>query len=207
MEGKLCVRELTVGQLGTCCYLVWREGADSCVVIDPGAEPERIREAAQGKSIAAILLTHGHFDHIGAVNALKDADTDLVIHRLDVSMLQDPERNVSWMIGQTITAPEANVAVQDGDKLTYAGVTFTVLHTPGHTPGSVCLRFGDDLFCGDTLFAGSCGRTDFPGGSPAQMLESLRRLSDLPDAIHAYPGHGNSTTLAREKRYNPYMTE
>lgn len=190
MEGKLCVRELTVGQLGTCCYLVWREGAESCVVIDPGAEPERIRQAAQGKSIAAILLTHGHFDHIGAVNALKGVDTDLVIHRLDASMLQDPERNVSWMIRQTITAPEANVAVQDGDKLTYAGVTFTVLHTPGHTPGGACYQAENHLFTGDTMFQYGYGRTDLPGGSDAELARSLERLYPLARQCVIHPGHG-----------------
>lgn len=190
MEGKLCVSELTVGQLGTCCYLVWREGAESCVVIDPGAEPERIRKAVQGKHIEAILLTHGHFDHIGAVNELKGADTDLVIHRLDASMLQDPERNVSWMIGQKITVPEANVTVQDGDQMTYAGVTFTVLHTPGHTPGGACYQAENHLFTGDTMFQYGYGRTDLPGGSDAELGRSLERLYPLARQCVIHPGHG-----------------
>lgn len=190
MESTLCVRELTVGQLGTCCYLVWREGAESCVVIDPGAEPERIRQAAQGKHIAAILLTHGHFDHIGATESLKGTDTDLVIHRLDASMLQDPERNVSWMIGQKITAPDANVTVQDGDSLTYAGVTFTVLHTPGHTPGGACYQTENHLFTGDTMFRYGYGRTDLPGGSDAELGRSLERLYPLARQCVIHPGHG-----------------
>lgn len=190
MEGKLCVSELTVGQLGTCCYLVWREGAESCVVIDPGAEPERIRKAVQGKRIEAILLTHGHFDHIGAVNELKGADTDLVIHRLDASMLQDPERNVSWMIGQKITVPEANVTVQDGDQMTYAGVTFTVLHTPGHTPGGACYQAENHLFTGDTMFQYGYGRTDLPGGNDAELGRSLERLYPLAQQCVIHPGHG-----------------
>ena len=135
MAGKLCVKELTVGPIGTCCYVVWREGREDCVVIDPGAEPERIRQSLEGRRIAAILLTHGHFDHIGGVEGLMGPDTDLVIHRLDAPMLKNPETNVCWMIGETITAPEATVLVRDGDVISFAGIDFTVLHTPGHTPG------------------------------------------------------------------------
>ena len=116
MAGKLCVKELTVGPIGTCCYVVWREGREDCVVIDPGAEPERIRQSLEGRRIAAILLTHGHFDHIGGVEGLMGPDTDLVIHRLDAPMLKNPETNVCWMIGETITAPEATVLVREKDE-------------------------------------------------------------------------------------------
>ena len=93
----------------------------------------------------------------------------------------------------------------EGDRLTMAGLSFRVLHTPGHTPGSVCLRFTEHLFSGDTLFAGSCGRTDFPGSSPADMIRSLNRLSQLEENLNVYPGHGGSTTIGKEKRYNPYL--
>lgn len=190
MAGKLCVKEVTVGMLGTCCYVVWREGGSECVVIDPGAEPERICKAAEGKRIAAILLTHGHFDHIGAVAGLKTADTDLVIHQLDASMLMDTNLNVSWMIGQKITAPEADVMVREGDKLTYADVTFTVLHTPGHTPGGACYLAEDQLFTGDTMFHEGWGRTDLPGGSDAELGRSLQRLYPLARQYTIHPGHG-----------------
>lgn len=190
MAGKLRVKEVTVGWLGTCCYLVWREGRSDCVVIDPGAEPDVIRKAAEGKRIAAILLTHGHFDHIGGVEALKDADCDLVIHRLDAPMLADPELNVSWMIRRKITAPEADVLVREGDTLDYAGVTFTVLHTPGHTPGGACYLAEDKLFTGDTMFEQGCGRTDLPGGSEAELGRSLERLYPLARQYAIYPGHG-----------------
>ena len=190
MAGKLCVKEVSVGMLGTCCYLVWREGENECVVIDPGAEPERIRKAAEGKRIAAIFLTHGHFDHIGGVEGLMEDGTDVVIHRLDAGMLQDPQLNVSWMVGQRITAPEATVTVREGDKLNYAGVEFTVLHTPGHTPGGACYQADNALFTGDTMFQYGYGRTDLPGGSDAELGRSLQRLYPLSRQYTIYPGHG-----------------
>lgn len=190
MAGKLCVKELTVGPIGTCCYVVWREGWEDCVVIDPGAEPERIRQSLEGRRIAAILLTHGHFDHIGGVEGLMGPDTDLVIHRLDAPMLKNPETNVCWMIGETITAPEATVLVRDGDVISFAGIDFTVLHTPGHTPGGACYQAEDALFTGDTMFHAGYGRTDLPGGSDAELGRSLHRLYPLARKYTVYPGHG-----------------
>ena len=185
----LDILTIPVGQLATQCYLVSLPDRDDCIVIDPGAEPERIRAALQKKRLAAILLTHGHFDHIGAVSALMDADTPLYIHALDAPMLADPKLNLCRMIGQTITAPPANHLLQEGDLVQAAGITLTVLHTPGHTPGSVCYRAGDVLFTGDTLFHLGCGRTDFPGGSEADMRRSLARLTPLARECTIYPGH------------------
>ena len=185
----LDILTIPVGQLATQCYLVSLPDRDDCIVIDPGAEPERIRAALQKKRLAAILLTHGHFDHIGAVSALIDADTPLYIHALDAPMLADPKLNLCRMIGQTITAPPANHLLQEGDLVQAAGITLTVLHTPGHTPGSVCYRAGDVLFTGDTLFHLGCGRTDFPGGSEADMRRSLARLMPLARECTIYPGH------------------
>ena len=185
----LDILTIPVGQLATQCYLVSLPDRDDCIVIDPGAEPERIRAALQKKRLAAILLTHGHFDHVGAVSALMDADTPLYIHALDAPMLADPKLNLCRMIGQTITAPPANHLLQEGDLVQAAGSTLTVLHTPGHTPGSVCYRAGDVLFTGDTLFHMGCGRTDFPGGSEADMRQSLARLAPLARECTIYPGH------------------
>ena len=183
------IRVLSVGLLGTCCYLLSLPGREDCVVVDPGAEPERVREAAGGRKIAAILLTHGHFDHIGGVRGLMEEGTELVIHELDAPMLGDPERNAAWLIGQQITAPEATRLIHEGDEITYAGITFAVLHTPGHTPGSVCYRVGDALLSGDTRFRAGYGRTDLPGGSMADLRRSLARLAPLVDACILYPGH------------------
>ena len=183
------IETLSVGLLGTCCYILSLPERDDCVVIDPGAEPETIRRAAQGRSIAAILLTHGHFDHIGAVRELMDPETALVIHELDAPMPGDPELNASWLIRQRITAPEATHLVRDGDEITYAGIAFTVLHTPGHTPGSACYRVGGSLFSGDTRFHAGFGRTDLPGGSMSELRHSLRRLEPLLNEVTLYPGH------------------
>lgn len=186
----LQIKEVTVGAIGTCCYVLSDDTRADCVVIDPGDEPERIRQATQGRTIAAILLTHGHFDHIGAVRALMTKDTALVIHAKDAPMLSDPWLNASFLLGQPVTAPEATRLTYEGDSIAAAGLTFTVLHTPGHTAGSVCYQVEDKLFTGDTLFRIGCGRTDLPTGSEAQMHQSLERLAPLVRTMAVYPGHG-----------------
>lgn len=183
------MKALSVGELATSCYIVWDDGAEGCVVIDPGAEPERIRQACEGRKIEAILLTHGHFDHIGGVKELARDGANIVIHREDAPMLTSPELNAGWLVGDAVTAPQANRMVREGERITYAGVTFDVLHTPGHTPGSVCYQTGKWLFTGDTLFHGGYGRTDLPGGSMHQLADSLRRLSPMVRQYEIFPGH------------------
>ena len=191
----LHMKALSVGELSTSCYIVWNdadqpdEAGGTCVVIDPGAEPERIRAACEGRRIEAILLTHGHFDHIGGVAELAKDGAEIVIHRDDAPMLASPQLNASWLVGWNVTAPAATRTVAEGDKITYAGVTFTVLHTPGHTPGCVCYQAGEWLFTGDTLFHYGYGRTDLPGGSMRQLAESLRRLQPLAQQFEIFPGH------------------
>lgn len=187
----LCMKELTVGAVGTCCYILYDDARTDCVVIDPGDEPERIRSAADGRSIATILLTHGHFDHIGAVRALKVDDTAIVIHHDDAALLSDPMLNASFLIGKPVTAPDATLLVRDGSTFSTAGMMFAVLHTPGHTAGSVCYQLGNKLFTGDTLFRFGCGRTDLPTGSSADMRSSLERLEPLVRTMEIYPGHGD----------------
>ena len=185
----LHMKSLSVGDLATSCYIVWDDRADTCVVIDPGAEPERILAACGDRQIEAILLTHGHFDHIGAVAELAKTGAEIVIHREDAPMLGDTRLNASWLVGWNVTAPEATRTVREGEEITCAGVAFTVLHTPGHTPGSVCYRAGEKLFTGDTLFHFGYGRTDLPGGSMHQLAESLRRLQTVACECEIYPGH------------------
>ena len=187
---------LTVGAYQTNCYLVWKEGREDCVVIDPGYTPDKILEAVrrEGKTVAAILLTHGHFDHVGGVKKLaKETNCDVY--------LRPEERTMP----QIITAGELYSTRKYEDTITVAGLTFRVLHTPGHTPGSVCLLCEGVLFSGDTLFAGSCGRCDLPGGDEEEIRHSLKKLAALPGDMPVLPGHGGDTTLQRERENNPYM--
>lgn len=181
-----------VGPLGEYCYLLSAENSDRCVIIDPGAEPERIRKALGKKSVEAILLTHGHFDHIGAVRTLMDEGTRLFAHSLDAPMLKDSGLNAGLsMLGEDITAPEPTDFVHDEEVLHLAGLEFTVLHTPGHTPGSVCYLTDSDCFSGDTVFEHGWGRTDLPGGSNTDMMHSLRRVIPYLKTRALHPGHAD----------------
>ncbi len=191
---------LSVGPIGTNCYLV--SDGEVCAVIDPGEEARRIAERidALGWKPGAILLTHSHFDHTGAVEDLRKFYPGLPVYRSD----RDIYHNDDYMLqaypelGETINCDE-------GDTIAVGPLSFTVLATPGHTEGSVTLRCGDALFCGDTLFAGSCGRTDLAGGDQATLFASLRRLGNLPEDLEVYPGHMHATTLAQERAVNPYL--
>ena len=189
---------LALGAYETNCYILWADGSKECIVIDPGYEPERVMGAVKSleKELRAILLTHGHFDHVGGVREIfSQTDCDIYLCPADCAM---PEQMTAGPLCYTNS-------YQDGDILDLAGLTLRVLHTPGHTPGSVCLLCDDSLFAGDTLFAGSCGRTDLPGGSWTELQASLSRLKSLEAEYTVYPGHGEATTLSNEKRYNPYM--
>ena len=193
----LNITTLVLGAYQTNCYILHGEG-NSCVIIDPGYEPDYIlsRVAQMGLNVEAIFLTHGHFDHVGAVRSIAaDTDCKVYIHESDLSL---PSAFTSSPFYHTHTYNE-------GDILQLADLTFQVLHTPGHTPGCVCLLVENHLFCGDTLFAGSCGRTDLPGGNMATILKSLARLRTLDDTISIHPGHGGGSTMAAEKAYNPYL--
>ena len=189
------IQKLTLGLYQTNTYLLAND--TEAVVIDPGYEADTILDALAGKTLKAILLTHGHFDHVGAVKELvAETGCDVYIHAAEATM---PPMVTAGPLYFTHTYDE-------GDTVSpIEGLELTVLHTPGHTPGSVCLLLGDQMFSGDTLFEGSCGRMDLPGGDQLQMHQSLNRLTALQADYHIHPGHGGSTTLAAEKRYNPYM--
>ena len=188
---------MCVGSFRTNCYMLWQ--GEECVLVDPGFEPEQILEQVlcKGKKVAAILLTHGHFDHVGGVKHIAaETGCPVYIHEADIRL---PSRHTDGQIYHTHTYDE-------GDVLEIAGMTFRVLHTPGHTPGCVCLLCGDVMLSGDTLFAGTCGRTDLmPYGDPGQMRRSLARLKSLEGDYAVFPGHGHSSTLEEERRTNPFM--
>ena len=192
------VKTLPLGAYQTNCYLCWGEGSESVLVIDPGYNPETVLAEVSrlGKTVAAILLTHGHFDHVGGVKEIA-AETDCPVY-LHENELSQPPTMTAGPLYYTHTYGE-------GDRLTLANLTLQVLHTPGHTPGSVCLICEDVIFSGDTLFAGSCGRTDFPGSDPKEMVLSLRKLAALPGEYDVFPGHAEATTLSYEREHNPYM--
>ena len=192
------IRTLPLGAYQTNCYLVWGENSPSCVVIDPGYQPEVVLAETKklGKEIAAILLTHGHFDHVGAVKDLvAEIGCPVYLCAEDLSM---PPQMTAGPLYYTHTYGE-------GDFVELANLSFKVLHTPGHTPGSVCLQCENAIFSGDTLFWGSCGRTDLPGGSWHTIRKSLLRLAALSGDFDVYPGHGDPTKLSFERNFNPYM--
>ncbi len=192
---------LPLGFLQTNCYIVSEGG--KCIAIDPGDDPEQVLSLLRKKNLdlEAIVLTHGHFDHVGGVEALvKETGCALWIHELDYSY--GPK------YPQMFPLSDCKIPVHflaDGQKLHMAGMQFSVLETPGHTWGSVCICAEDAMFSGDTLFAGSIGRTDLAGGDIRIMQKSLGKLKALDINYTVYPGHGPKTTLDREKRVNPYM--
>ena len=193
----LKIHTLTLGLYQTNTYIIHEASSKSCCVIDPGYEAATILDKLEdlGLTLDAILLTHGHFDHVGAVKDLA-ADTDCRVFLCAEDALLPP-MFTGGKLYYTDTYAEGSI-------LNIAGLYIHVLHTPGHTPGSVCLLAEDALFSGDTLFAGSCGRTDI-GGDWAAIQKSLKRLASMDADFRVFPGHGESTTLAAEKRYNPYM--
>jgi glyoxylase-like metal-dependent hydrolase (beta-lactamase superfamily II) len=188
------------------CWLIGAEGTDEAVVVDPGFSPTRVHAmlGSEGKRPVAVLATHGHFDHIGSAAAFCGDELPFYIHEGDVMALTD---TIAWGAGyETPPVPVKDVRTMvDGDVLTFAGFRIEVIHTPGHTPGSVCFRTDGWVLSGDLVFAGAIGRSDFPNSDPAAMDRSLRRFLDLPDALPVLPGHGPRTTVGRERIRNPFL--
>lgn len=202
------LRCITVGYPPENCYLLLC-GQGQAMLVDPGAQADVLYEAVRqsGCTLSWILLTHGHYDHIGAVQALRElTGARLAVPHGERALLADAEQNLSaYACREPLCIPEADLYLQDGDTLTVGDAVWQTLHTPGHTQGSSCYLCDGILLAGDTLFCGSIGRTDFPGGDAAQMACSLRRLAALPPETAVYPGHGEATTVGNEIAHNPYM--
>ena len=196
----MLIKTLPVGQLETNCYVVTNEKTLECVVIDPGDESNTILDYLEDNHLQckAILLTHAHWDHVGAVEAVRE-ETGAPVY---MNEQDDARVNVIGRFGFTL--PEGGVYYKDGDVLEAAGLSFDVIATPGHTPGGVTLRCENALFTGDTLFKGSCGRTDLPGGDIDVLMDSLKKLCALPGDYEVYPGHMDGSSLERERMFNYY---
>ncbi|NMB25380.1 MAG: MBL fold metallo-hydrolase [Firmicutes bacterium] len=199
---------MAVGANGANCYIVGRD--QQGIVIDPGSEGERILKLVdeRGLQIKAIINTHGHFDHIGANDILRaTTGAPLYIHEQDAPMLTDANKNLATWAGMgEVISPPADNLLHGGEVLDFGGLKLQILHTPGHTPGCICIQIGDTLFTGDTLFAGSVGRVDLPGSSQSALANSLHNvILALPSHMAIYPGHGPSSTLRHEREQNPFL--
>ena len=203
------IQEITGGMLPTNCFIVTDEETGISAVIDPGfISDELFDKIKELKKVDAILLTHGHFDHILAAQAVREKyNIPIYACRQEEEMLREPSINMTVHYGQGCSIVP-DVFLEDLDVIRLAGFSVQMIHTPGHTKGSCCYYLKDEgvLFSGDTVFYGSVGRTDFPGGSTAEIVRSLHKLVDsLPEETEVFPGHDASTTIGYEKRYNPFV--
>lgn len=199
----MLIKTIPVGQLETNCYVVTNEKTLESVVIDPGDESNTILEYMEDNRLCckAIMLTHGHFDHVGAVAAIAE-ETGATVY---MNTRDDVRTQKTIPFGYSL--PENGINYDDGDVIDEAGLRFEIIATPGHTPGGVSIRCEEALFTGDTLFRGSCGRVDLPGGDPAAEMASLKKLCSLEGDYEVYPGHMDSSTLQRERMFNYYCRQ
>jgi Zn-dependent hydrolases, including glyoxylases len=199
------LKGLEISAMAVNCYIVGCEETREVAVIDPGGNPRAILKLLEDDELKAVYIinTHGHIDHIGANRAIKDATgAKILIHEADSKMLVNSVSNFSFLMGSKVTSPPADQFLKDGDIIKIGNtVELEVIHTPGHSPGGICLKTGDIMFVGDTLFYGSIGRTDFPGGSYKQLIENIRdRILCYDDKVVCYPGHGPETTVGFERK-------
>jgi glyoxylase-like metal-dependent hydrolase (beta-lactamase superfamily II) len=194
------------------CYIVGCEETNEVAVIDPGGNARGILRVLESNGLKAVYIinTHGHIDHIGANRAIKDATgAKVLIHKNDAKMLTNAVSNFSFMMGRQVTSPPAEQFIDEGDIIKIGNtVELKVIHTPGHSPGGICLMTDNIIFSGDTLFYGSIGRTDFPGGSYRDLISNIKnKLLCYDDDVVVYPGHGPATTIGFERKRNPFLRD
>jgi hydroxyacylglutathione hydrolase len=205
----MLIMPMVVGPIQANCFILGCEKTNEAVVIDPGDEANRILSGLQKKALQLkyIINTHGHFDHVGGNKALKEkTEAPILIHRAEAPMLAHLADSAAVWGMHIENSPAPDRLLEDGDQITFGEITLEVIHTPGHSPGGISLYTPKDLFVGDTLFAGSIGRTDFPGGDYDTLIASVRnRLFVLGDDVRVFPGHGPDTTIGTERKYNPFF--
>ena len=202
------IEKIVEPYFGENMYILIDEETKKCAVVDPGGASDKILNyiRANALQLQYIILTHGHGDHIGAVNKIKSqTNVKVIAHNDEKELLNDNRKNLSYSMHCGPQELNADVYVNDKDKLELGNLKLSFIHTPGHTKGSMCIRVNDDMFTGDTLFAGSIGRTDFYSGDYKQIEKSLKKLAKFENKVKIHPGHGPSSTLGIEKMSNPYM--
>lgn len=206
----MIIRKLVVGPLQENCYIVGDDRTREAIVIDPGDEPDRIVETIKEDklNVSTIVCTHGHFDHLGAIGDIKrETGAKVLIHNDDLFIFKTARQQAALWGFEIDDMPDPDETVKEGDIIRVGNLVFKFIHTPGHSPGSICLYGEGVVFTGDTLFQDSVGRTDLPGGNMEKLKESFKRLLNLPDEIVVFPGHGPDTTIGRERQENFFIYE
>ncbi|NLZ51927.1 MAG: MBL fold metallo-hydrolase [Thermoanaerobacteraceae bacterium] len=203
------LKYLQVGHLAANCYIIADEKSKDAAIIDPGGDADKIMKiiTQENLTVKYIFLTHGHGDHIEALREIKDAtNAKVAIHDKDAPMLCSPKHNLSVFFGKGFTQPSADIKLTGNEKFKLGDLVLKIIHTPGHTPGGISIQVDNMVFTGDTLFAGSIGRTDFPGGSFDELIASIKdKLLILEDDTKIFPGHGEPSTIGYEKNMNPFL--
>ncbi|MBN2051624.1 MAG: MBL fold metallo-hydrolase [Spirochaetales bacterium] len=214
MDTTISVKAFSLGSWMTNCYVIFNRSTASCCVVDAGFDPEPMIDfiLQEGLSCEKLFLTHSHLDHIAGVRQLLHAwpDMEVLIHSAEEDFLTDPVKNLSADIGMALTAPEATGALRHGDEVEASGLILKVLHTPGHSPGGICLysREASIAFVGDTIFHGSVGRYDFPSSDGEALFAAIREhILTLPEETRIFPGHGPDSTVGHEKKTNPFLND